>query len=1223
MILVSIGSLHAQKSFSENKGQWPSQVLYKCSFESADIYLEKDGFTFNTFSQEQYLEWAHEHGNSVNQIPIDAHAFQLKILNSSDQVEIYAKEQEAGYENYYLGNKASWAADILSYRRVIYEGIYPKIDIEVQKQEGQFKFNWIIKPGGKAEDISFNYLGTDRVKVKKGKLILQTQVQDFVEYMPLAYAEFNGNISPLKARYIKKGSDIGIEIISSYPKESTVVIDPVLVFSTYSGSTADNFGYTATFDSKGFLYAGSTVFGTGYPILMGAYDFFQGGTIDIGITKYDTTGTFRIYSTYLGGNNNEMPHSMIVNSNDELFVYGTTGSTNFPITDNAYQTANNLGTPPVLQSGLGFSYNQGQDIFISRFAADGTELIASTYIGGDGPDGLNLSGSLVNNYADEVRGEIEIDSNDNIYVATSTGSSNFPVSTNAFQSSLNGVQDGVIFKMDNNLTSLVWSTYFGMNGAEGFYSMDINSENEPIACGGTTSGSLPYSQDAYQQSYAGGTDGFLVHFNEMGNGIEGMTYLGFEEYDQIYFVEFDSNDQPYVFGQTETGDNFNFNNLYSNPNSGQFISKFSADLSQYEWGMCFGNGNGQPNISPTAFLVDFCNKIYLSGWGGDTGGGSLTTQNLPVSADAYQNTTDGHDFYLYVTGEDLFEPNYASYFGGASSHEHVDGGTSRFDKKGKVYQAVCAGCGGNDDFPFFPNDGVSSINGSANCNLGVFKVDFEEDLVIADFDVDAVCWPDPVLFENFSFNAENIEWLFGDNQSSSDINPSHLYAEPGIYEVSLIVNNPGSCNISDTLIKEILVLSPDGFELEDAILCESGSQIGIEPFGDASITYSWIPADNLSDPASPNPFFLGNSPQSYVLTINNGTCSSQATQNIEFVSLDLLASNDTVICTGDMLVLTAEGQGLAENFTWSNMPDFSSILSQQSALTTSPLGPTTYYVQSDFLTCTAVDSVNVIPAEFSTQISDGLYLCLNETGTLTAINLYPQYEIDYDWAPNEYILSGDGSPEIQINPSEDTEFIVNLSNSLGCTWQESIEVGVSDLDINNVSASASQNVITENESVTLTGIPGAPFDVSWSPTNGLSNPFGSNTEASPNSTTEYVYTVLDSSPLGDCIGTDTVTIQVQELVCGFPTVFIPNSFTPNGDGENDVLYVRGELVESMSLKIYDRWGEKIFESNDQNLGWNGTYKGREADSDVYVYVLEATCIDGQDLKDQGNITLIR
>ncbi|MCB0772855.1 MAG: hypothetical protein KDB93_05730, partial [Flavobacteriales bacterium] len=140
-------------------------------------------------------------------------------------------------------------------------------------------------------------------------------------------------------------------------------------------------------------------------------------------------------------------------------------------------------------------------------------------------------------------------------------------------------------------------------------------------------------------------------------------------------------------------------------------------------GATSGPGVGVPNISPTAFLVDYCDKIYISGWGSAVQG-SLTTNGLPVTPDAYQPTTDGNDFYLAVYDIDMTGLAYATYFGGPQSLEHVDGGTSRFDRRGRVYGAVCAGCGGHDDFPSSPN-AWSSTNNSPNCNLGVFKFDFD------------------------------------------------------------------------------------------------------------------------------------------------------------------------------------------------------------------------------------------------------------------------------------------------------------------------------------------------------------------------------------------------------------------------------------------------------------------------------------------------------------------
>ena len=747
--MLSLESL-GQSYFTENKGQWPEQVEFRAEFEGAWVYLEKDGFMFDTYDVIAFEKWAHGHIHQLEEpvTNIPFHAFKMQMHGISDELTFEAKGKNEDYNNYMLGGSEKWASGAYSYQRIFYRNVYPGVDIRIQRQKGQLKYDWILEPGANINDILFSYDGADKVKVKKGKLLIETSVREFVEYIPIAYYSDGKTHEPVKINYVKMGNKIGFVAPNGLDENRTLYIDPVLIFSTFSGSTANNFGYTATFDSKGFLYAGSTAFGSGYPALIGAYNSFQGGTVDVAITKYDTTGTFRVYSTYLGGSNNEMPHSMIVNSNDELFIYGTSGSSNFPTLDNAYQPLNNLGTPANFGSGLGFSFDQGEDIFVTRLSQDGLSVLASTFIGGSGTDGLNMSSQLIYNYADEVRGEILIDANDNIYVVSSTQSNDFPITTNAYQSDLNGTQDGVIFKMDNNLTSLVWSSYFGGTGVDAFYAMDLDSENRPIVCGGTTSSDLPTHPGAFQGDYAGSTDGFLVKFDANGNSVEQCTYLGFEEYDQIYFVEFDSNDAPHVFGQTETGDNYLINNIYANLNSGQFISIFSPDLNSLDWSMTFGNGSGIPNISPTAFLIDVCNQIYLSGWGSSVQGGSLTTTGLPFSTNAYQSTTDGNDFYIYITGTSLAIPAYASFFGGPLSQEHVDGGTSRFDKTGKIYQGVCAGCGGNDDFPFFPNDAVSDENGNS-CNIGVFKMDFEEDLVIADFAVETVCFPDPVNFENF------------------------------------------------------------------------------------------------------------------------------------------------------------------------------------------------------------------------------------------------------------------------------------------------------------------------------------------------------------------------------------------------------------------------------------------------------------------------------------------
>ena len=163
----------------------------------------------------------------------------------------------------------------------------------------------------------------------------------------------------------------------------------------------------------------------------------MGGDVDIGLSKFDTTGSFLIYSTYLGGSSEELPHSIIVNNMDELFILGTTSSNDFPTTTNSYDTSFNGGTPLDMSNGLGINYINGSDIFVSKISADGANLMGSTYIGGSGNDGLNRTSATASddtlryNYADEIRGEIEIDQNNNIYVGTCTQSTDFPTTNNS------------------------------------------------------------------------------------------------------------------------------------------------------------------------------------------------------------------------------------------------------------------------------------------------------------------------------------------------------------------------------------------------------------------------------------------------------------------------------------------------------------------------------------------------------------------------------------------------------------------------------------------------------------------------------------------------------------------------------------------------------------------------------------------------------------------------
>src|SRR6185503_4650532 len=297
-------------------------------------------------------------------------------------------------------------------------------------------------------------------------------------------------------------------------------------------------------------------------------------------------------------------------------------------------------------------------------------------------------------------------------------------------------------------------------------------------------------------------------------------------YDQVYGVQFDRKGFPYVMGQT-TGTWAPVNAPYSEPGSKQFIGKLQPDLSAYVYSTLFGTPSPIPNISPTAFLVDRCENVYVSGWGGlvSSGFSSAGTTGMTTTPDAIKlNSTDNGDFYFYVLRRDaaLPGPLYASFFGqdGGPVVDHVDGGTSRFDQNGVIYQAICANCGGGA-FPTTPGVYAPTHNSAlAFCNLAMVKIAFnlagvgaKVQSAIGGAPLDtAGCVPLDVTFTDQVRNAVEYVWNFGDG--GPDVGPlpaatgytqTHTYTAVGTYRVMLVAIDPGSCNVRDTSYVNIRV----------------------------------------------------------------------------------------------------------------------------------------------------------------------------------------------------------------------------------------------------------------------------------------------------------------------------------------------------------------------------------------------------------------------------------
>ncbi|MFH0865012.1 MAG: SBBP repeat-containing protein, partial [Bacteroidota bacterium] len=632
-------------TFTENKNQWDASILYKADIGGGSVFLEKKCFTYvfedvDAVRELMSYKFLDSNAKKTKKPPsnlVNYHAYKVYFTGSVNEPVVSSEAPSSEYYNYFIGNDQShWASNVRKYKKVTYTNLYNNIDLNVYEQDFHLKYDYIVHPGANTDDIQLLYEGADDLSINDKNLVIKTSVNRVIELKPYAYQEIDGQKKEVTCKFKLHKNTLSFVLPDGYDSSVDLIIDPILIFSTYSGSTADNWGYSATYDSQGFLFAAGNVFAIGYPTTIGSYQTsFGGGNCDIAITKYDTTGQSLIYGTYLGGTGPEVPNSTIVNSNDELFVLGTTGSNNFPVTAGAYDNTFNGGTNYTLTYVL--NYTSGSDIVISHFSADGTQLIGSTYFGGSGNDGLNGSAVLKHNYADDVRGEIMIDENNNIYVVSSTSSADFPITSGSFQQTFGGgQQDGCILKMDNNLSTLIWSSYIGGSGDDAVYAVTLDDNQDMYICGGTTSTNFPLTPGTLQQNFMGGScDGYITKINQNGNTIIRSTYYGSSAYDQTYLLELDKQNNVYVVGQTEAaGNTWIYNALWNTPNSGQFISKLNPDLTLLTWSTAFGTGSGIPNISPTAFLVDLCGNIYMSGWGGSVNGFGGTS-GLPVTANAF------------------------------------------------------------------------------------------------------------------------------------------------------------------------------------------------------------------------------------------------------------------------------------------------------------------------------------------------------------------------------------------------------------------------------------------------------------------------------------------------------------------------------------------------------------------------------------------------------------
>ncbi|MEN9700586.1 MAG: hypothetical protein RLZZ301_1784 [Bacteroidota bacterium] len=1261
-----------------NLGQWDARIVYNLPIAGGRLYIENEGLTYLLSNATAH---GHDHDEKASESSTQFHCIKHHFLHVQAATYI-ASDSSAHYHNYFIGNDPkNWKSMVRGYAKLDAAQYFPNGSLHYNTTNDQLSFAIQLAANATIHDLDFQLEGASSLRIDAaGVLHIGHRFGEVSYSAPLAWNILpSGERIPVGMQFELQGDVVSFKPDESYDPNLPLFIDPSLTFSTFTGSPVDNWGFTATPDANGNLFGGGIVFGSGYPSTTGVYDAsFNSGTgvypMDVGITKFNATGTALIYSTYLGGSGNETPHSIVSSANGELFVYGVTSSTNFPMAGASYDNSFN-GGPYFTYDALEFN---GSDIYIAHFNATGTALVASTYLGGNNTDGINLS-ALNYNYGDHYRGEIVLDANMNVYVSSTTNSANFPTQ-NASQNTMQGTQDAVALRINPGLSTLSWCTFFGGTGVDSGNSICVGTNGSVYVAGGTTSTSLalPSGNDL---TYNGGlSDGYAIRLNASSGAIQAGTYMGLNEYDQTYFIRTDVVNAIYVYGQTESSWPIT-PGCYGNANSGQFIRKYSQDLLNINWTTMIGAGTGHAELSPTAFLISDCYDIYLAGWGGTLNtmyaqAVNSTTFGFPVTLDAYQLNTNGSNFYIAVLDQNASLLKYATFMGGtSSSYNHVDGGTSRFDNQGRIYHAVCGACGGNN-FGFTSTPGSwSPQNMSTNCNLACFKFELSTIEAIAAQPAPLICIPNSVFFDNNSQNANSFYWDFGDGTTSSLYEPIHQYTTPGTYDVLLVAFDSTGCFTPDSVTVTVNIGAFTAGAIQPTASICPGDSYQLEAYG--GNTYLWSPANVLDNPniAMPTATISSTTTFSVIVSDSCGSDTLQLTLTVAAPTISL--PNDTTICIGASVPISAVSGGTV---SWSP----GTFLSTTSGLNTisTPQNSITYTATATSSNgCTAQDSVTiqVFNNPPNPQLIDSVALCYGSSMPISCSG-----GTSYLWYPTSNLIGATNSM-VQINPTSPLYYYCAVTNSCG-TKIDSVWVSI-----------LTAHIWAGTDTTVCPGMPASLWATgalayTWSPGIAGGNASGSQVSVIPPYNTNYmvvgtdahgcqdsayvqvnlfppafvnagpdIYAVqdeqlqliADASGSGtywwepddevSCASCQAVTVspnqnaiysvyftdqngcsaQSQVSIYYDPFFYVPNTFTPDGDEHNNYFKIIGGNYLEVEVSIYDRWGELIYYFTDLKDYWDGTYNYHPCQDGTYTWKLKYTDFKNHKEVLTGHVNLIR
>ncbi len=501
--------------------------------------------------------------------------------------------------------------------------------------------------------------------------------------------------------------------------------------------------------------------------------------------------------------------------------------------------------------------------------------------------------------------------------------------------------------------------------------------------------------------------------------------------------------------------------------------------------------------------------------------------------------------------------------------------------------------------------------------LDIIKIDVPDTVV--------TCVNTPVIVTANNLNPNftpKYLWANGATTASTTVTPTL----GGTIKTYVTITNSYGCTKKDSA----LVITIPNINTPDLSWKRSCEPFKISFFNTNSNAgqWRWIfgdPGNPTGGSAANNPIYTYSRAGTFTVTLVPTTlsCLNSVTFTVNVSDKDAVtvdAGNDTTLCSNNRITL--RGTSSEANFEWSTNRTFTPVAGTGATLLVTPTtGRNVYFIRSKNAdNCTSIDSIVLNNRTININRAAVTDLCVSIDKPLTVTNLNIGDILKVTWSPTSLIRGFTSNDSLRpiVRANADGTLIGTYTNQFGCTLKDSITLKTHVVD---ATVNATAKTIYVNDALTLNAGPvGTGYTYAWSPAGSVTNPNAATTRATPKENTTFIVTVTDNF---GCTDTAQVALRVLVPECAEPYIFIPRAFSPNGDGTNDVIKVRGEYLTSVEFVIYNRWGEEVFKTLDKSIGWDGKFHGQAVTPDVYGYYVRGVCQQGEQFFKKGNITVLK